>query len=114
MESKLVFKIRRKTDGLFSKGGCWPSFSKKGKEWASVAALNLHLSQSWKSPYNKGNTDVNDLEIVSLERTTTEVRVAPLTEYIQEREQKKAKAAAVALAKRKPHVCNCGRCYERT
>ncbi len=39
-----VYKIRRLSDGLYSKGGTTPHFSKKGKVWTSLGALNGHLT----------------------------------------------------------------------
>ena len=40
-----VYKIRRKTDGLFSSGGTDPSFSKKGKIWNARGHVTSHISQ---------------------------------------------------------------------
>lgn len=40
-----VYKIKRKSDGLFSKGGMDPSFGERGKVWTSRAAMSLHLNQ---------------------------------------------------------------------
>lgn len=34
--STSVFKIRRKSDGLFSSGGAYPKWSKHGKSWATL------------------------------------------------------------------------------
>jgi len=42
--NKSVFKIRRRSDGLYSKGGSTPSFSKQGKTWTSKSALSGHLA----------------------------------------------------------------------
>jgi len=39
-----TFKIRRKSDGLFSTGGCDPTFSKRGKTWSSKNALMVHIA----------------------------------------------------------------------
>jgi hypothetical protein len=39
-----IFKIRRKSDVLFSSGGCWPTFGPVGKVWQTAASLKLHLS----------------------------------------------------------------------
>ena len=38
------FKIRRRSDGLFSSGGGYPRFSKKGKVWNKIGYLRRHLS----------------------------------------------------------------------
>lgn len=39
-----IYKIRRKSDGLFSLGGASPKWGKIGKTWTSKRALKLHLS----------------------------------------------------------------------
>jgi hypothetical protein len=43
-----VFKIRRKSDGLFSTGGYSPRFSKQGKVWSLRNHVSSHLSQFGK------------------------------------------------------------------
>lgn len=40
----VVYKIRRTTDGLFSKGGNRPQFSKNGKVWNTMGHLKSHLT----------------------------------------------------------------------
>lgn len=42
--SDIVYKIRRKSDGLFSTGGCDPKFNRVGKTWSTKGALNGHLT----------------------------------------------------------------------
>jgi hypothetical protein len=48
---KYVYKIRRKSDGLFSTGGTSPTFTKSGKSWASLGALKNHLNQAIHRDY---------------------------------------------------------------
>lgn len=43
-EVKYVYKIRRKSDGLYSKGGSSPTFSKNGKTWNTIGQLKSHLT----------------------------------------------------------------------
>ena len=43
-DANYVFKIRRKSDRLFSMGGCNPRFSTIGKTWSSRSNLNQHLA----------------------------------------------------------------------
>jgi len=38
-----VYKIRN-PQGLFSRGGCLPKWSKKGKTWTNIGALKSHLT----------------------------------------------------------------------
>ena len=40
-----IFKIRRKSDGLFSAGGSTPTFTKLGKLWKMQGHLTNHLRQ---------------------------------------------------------------------
>jgi hypothetical protein len=40
-----VYKIRRKSDGLFSTGGMSPNWSKTGKTWNAIGHLKNHLHQ---------------------------------------------------------------------
>lgn len=40
-----VFKIRRKSDGLYSTGGVNPTFTRVWKAWASRGNINQHLAQ---------------------------------------------------------------------
>jgi hypothetical protein len=43
--SNKIYKIRRKSDGLFSCGGTYyPFFSKDGKIWTSIGGLKIHLA----------------------------------------------------------------------
>lgn len=39
-----AYKIRRRSDGLFSSGGMYPRFGPKGKTWSSIGLLNQHLA----------------------------------------------------------------------
>jgi hypothetical protein len=67
-----AYKIRRKTDGQFSKGGSPPSFSKKGKLWASESALKLHLNtlRQHRSPVT--SSVYEDCEVIQIMPVITE------------------------------------------
>lgn len=59
-----VYKIRRIKDGLFSKGGKTPTFSKKGKTWSSLGHLKNHM-------VGKSNQKYSGCEVVKYELKTT-------------------------------------------
>ena len=40
-----MYKVKRIKDGLFSKGGQNPYFTKTGKVWTTLQGLKLHLNQ---------------------------------------------------------------------
>ena len=39
-----IYRIRRKSDGLFSGGGMNPKFTKRGKIWQGLGPLKNHLN----------------------------------------------------------------------
>lgn len=41
--NNLIYKIRRKSDGLFSTGGNCPKFTKVGKTWKAIGHVKNHL-----------------------------------------------------------------------
>jgi uncharacterized protein (TIGR02996 family) len=64
--SEAQYKLRRKSDGLFSegKGDRW---SAQGKSWRRLADIKAHLAAcSWFKSYGRG-TPWSDLEIVVFE-----------------------------------------------
>lgn len=70
-----IYKIRRKTDGLFSSGGTYPTFSKKGKTWTARGHVTSHLSQFGdrkKEQYYK-NCEVVRIEIQEVDADVTDV-----------------------------------------
>lgn len=44
-ESGNVYKIRDTRTGLWSCGGTWPHFDKKGKTWNKIGHVKTHLNQ---------------------------------------------------------------------
>ena len=92
-----VYRIRRKADGLFSTGGCRPSFSKKGKEW-KLGALKNHFSLTKQRylttdpplgrplPYND-----NEHEIVQVEVVKKPVGTLPISDLVREMGQARVK-----------------------
>jgi hypothetical protein len=59
-----IYKIRNKTTGLYSTGGSYPSFSKKGKAWNARGHVTSHLSLFNKSTKK---TYYEDCEVVCFE-----------------------------------------------
>lgn len=43
-QERKVYMIRRKKDGLFSNGGAYPSFTKRGKQWSRASDVKSHLT----------------------------------------------------------------------
>lgn len=68
-EIKTVYKIRRKSDGLYSTGGMQPSFSKKGKVWNNRGALTNHFNLvTYRRVYD--NCEVVTVEVTAIEADT--------------------------------------------
>lgn len=45
--SNKVYRIRRRSDGLYSTGGLYPRFDTKGKTWNNLSALSGHLTNTF-------------------------------------------------------------------
>jgi hypothetical protein len=75
MTVSFIYKIRRRSDGLFSGGGTYPTFSKKGKVWTARGHITSHLSQFGdinKKSYYK-DCEVVCIEIREVDTDTTDV-----------------------------------------
>lgn len=44
MSADALYKIRHRKTGLFSTGGAYPGWSKKGKSWSSLTYVKSHLA----------------------------------------------------------------------
>lgn len=55
-----LYMIRRRSDGQYSTGGTWVSFSRRGKMWKSMGALNGHLTQVYSHGYDRDCLTVGD------------------------------------------------------
>jgi len=63
----IVYKIQRKSDGLFSTGGGRPQFTTKGKVWRNRGGLSNHVK------HVVGDKNIyRDCEIISYEVVETE------------------------------------------
>lgn len=84
----LVYKIRNTQTGLYSKGGLYPRWDKKGKIWKRTADLSNHIGIVRAGVYN-------DAEIIVLEIQEAPVEIISIKEYtnaITERRNKRIKA----------------------
>ena len=89
----IVYKIYRKTDGLFSMGGSTPKFNKVGKIWKQKGHLTNHLNQVDFRPIRDDKHVYSDCEIIPYELTETQVGPGfTISEYLDERERKKEEA----------------------
>lgn len=69
-----MYRIRRKSDGLFSAGGGYARFTKNGKVWRTMGQLKNHINFS-------NYRDLDALEVVEMEMT--EKGVQPLRELVE-------------------------------
>ncbi len=91
---KKVYKIRRKTDGLYSTGGVYPKFTKIGKVWSSLGHLKSHMRQlfdteyssDWKTIYVKLRIKhiYKDCEIVTYIVTEDDNNIIEMSDMIKE------------------------------
>lgn len=80
MNKQTFYKIRRKSDGLYSKGGMNPRFTKTGKTWSNIGHLKNHFH--WVS-----NNEYSDCEVVTFEMV--ELSAVPVGNTIVDLEREK-------------------------
>lgn len=77
MSTQTIYKIRSKKTGEFSKGGTWPSFSKKGKIWSALNHLSNHFNQlgsSGRQMYKSHECEVVVYELIESEVASSDVQ----------------------------------------
>lgn len=97
METQIFYKIRRKTDGLFSTGGSAPTFTKKGKVWNQRGHVSSHLN-CVGSRDKTINDYYADCELVMMEYV--EVETLTMETFMAEKLQAKAKRDAAEKERR--------------
>lgn len=91
----IVYKIRRKSDGLYSTGGSWPTFSTTGKIWRQKGHLTSHLKQL--APRARAveyhNCDIVQFEVIEeeIESTSVATYTSDLERLARERARQEAK-----------------------
>jgi uncharacterized protein (TIGR02996 family) len=72
--SEMRFKLRRKSDGLFSDAG-WPTieWSEKGKDWRRIGDAKGHLTG-----FSRGQPDYGGVPWADVEIVVFEVRIQPV------------------------------------
>lgn len=76
----IIWKIRNKTTGLFSKGGSTPGWNKTGKVWKQLSHLNAHFNHVTARYYA-------DCEVVMYE--INEVSTTPTQDFLDIAKQRK-------------------------
>lgn len=67
-KTKYVYKILRKSDGLYSTGGYGPRFTKTGKTWSNLGGLSNHLNLVYHNTAYNGrplNTIYDDCVVMT-------------------------------------------------
>jgi hypothetical protein len=107
---KVIYKIRRRSDGLYSKGGGWPNFSAKGKSWPSLGALHAHLNLV----YGRGGQFERyaDCEIVNIEVVEKEFGFTGVADYQALCVKERQEAAAKKEQKRQARIPKCPHCHQ--
>lgn len=78
----VIYRVKSRKTGLYSKGGTWPSFSKTGKIWKNIGHLRNHfnvLDARGRKIYKD-----NDVEIIEIEITEEVVCSTSFDEFLQE------------------------------
>lgn len=91
-----AYKIRRKSDGLYSGGGRWPYFSNTGKLWTTKSGLTNHLNNIFDD-----NGAYDDCEVVEIEIVEKDLGAQSVREYLIDVAMKREKANAEKEMRRK-------------
>lgn len=95
MAEETFYKVRRRSDNLFSNGGGTPRFSARGKIWRNLGPLRNHINQL-------SNPRIyDDCEIIKFE--TKEIESIPASQEVTasaRRKQEKANAIRLASEER--------------
>lgn len=83
----LIYKIKSRKTGQFSKGGADPTFTKKGKIWTNIGHVRTHLNCLTKRGHQV-YVD-HDAEIIVLELIELPIETIDLQECIQETKDRK-------------------------
>jgi len=87
--SQLGYKIRRKSDGLFSdgnEGGMWEvKWSTQGRQWSNLGHVRGHFTRHSPNPFYGSNTRWDDLEVVLFEVRIQPISVLPVSREEQAR-----------------------------
>ena len=78
-----MFKIRDRKTGLFSRGGCWPKWSKRGKVWSCVG----HVTSSLLNYTAITRIPLEQLEVVEYE--VIEKSTTPAPDLLQKSTERK-------------------------
>ena len=104
--TKIVYKIRRRRDGLFSTGGSWPNFKAKGKQWVSAGALHAHLNIVEFKHYA-------DCELIKIKVEEAEMPGAlDVNSYQRDRARQLQEVAAEKERKRQARIPRCEACHQ--
>lgn len=101
MTDIVVFKIRSKTTGLFSTGGSYPRWSKKGKTWNMRGHVSSHLSGlcgTGRMVYRQA-----DAEVVECVIREENIGTVPVSEWLADVERRKAEKESSRQAASEDH-----------
>lgn len=93
--TETLYKIRRKSDGLFSTGGMCPRWEKSGKTWKKVGHVRCHLGQFGTSTFGNVRSPYYDCELVTQRLVVhcAEAQTESLEDFISETQAKRATKA---------------------
>lgn len=79
--TKYIYKIKNE-DGLYSNGGKYPSFTKDGKAWSSLARLKAHLRLFYHAYHKKWNMEHYNGCVITAIPLNYETVISSVEEFI--------------------------------
>jgi hypothetical protein len=102
MRTEFFYKIRRKSDGLFSTGGSSPRFTKTGKSWSNRGNLDRHLGMLLQNRNIGALPAYKDCEVITFITEVTDYEpVEKFISVVAERKQMKEEEYERRIEKRR-------------
>jgi hypothetical protein len=102
MNDRMVYKIVRVDDGLYSSGGTYPTFGKNGKIWTTRGGLTIHLMENWHRLQEKySNCNIIEYKMLINDVIHPQDYVVDIKAKKQEKADKKGGARAIKMKKQR-------------
>lgn len=90
MAEEIFYKIRRRSDGLFSNGGTSPRFTNKGKIWKTIGYIKSHLKNVGLGRAAEIYKDCEIIELIASENIlcNINIEIEKLERWAEEQIQK--------------------------
>lgn len=108
MAEEIFYKIKRRSDGLFSTGGHDPRFTNKGKVWKTIGYIRSHLENMGLKRGTKIYENCEIIELIASENILCSVstEIEKLERRAEELQQKRIEVHRLRLEAKEKELRN--------